>query len=77
MRVNINVMQLLYFIAKVLAIVVEVIVGETTSQRYDDGDHDDGDHGVMPVTKMIMALRRWRSKEQYDIGHIMSLFDCM
>ena len=38
----------------------------------------DGDHGVMPVTKMIMEPRRWRSKELYDIGHIMSLlFDCM
>ena len=55
-----------------LAIEVEVIVGVTTSWR-----HDDGDHGVMPVTKMIMALRRWRSKEQNDIGHIMSLFDYM
>ena len=50
---------------------------ETTSRRQDDGDHDDGDHGVMPVTKMIMAPQRWRSKEQNDIGHIMSLFDCM
>ena len=44
-----------------------------TSWRHDDGDHDDGDHGVMPVTKMIMDPRRWRSKELYDIGHIMSL----
>ena len=60
-----------------LAIEVEVVVGVTTSWRHDDGDHDDGDHGFMPVTKMIMAPRRWRSKEQYDIGHIMSLFDCM
>ena len=56
---------------------MEVIVGEATSWRHDDGDHDDGDHGVMPVTKMIMVPRRWRSKEQNDIGHIMSLFDCM
>ena len=59
-----------------------VVVGVTTSRRHDDGDHDDGDHddgdhGVMPVTKMIMVPRRWRSKEQNDIGHIMSLFDCM
>ena len=62
----------------VLAIVVEVIVGETTSWRHDDGDHDDGDHGVMLVTKMIMEPRRWRSKELYDIGHIMSLlYNCM
>ena len=59
----------------VLAIVVEVIVGKTTSWRHGDGDHDDGDHGVMPVTKMIMVPRRWRSKEQNDIGHIMSLYD--
>ena len=48
-----------------------------TSWRHDGGDHDYGDHGVMPVTKMIMEPRRWRSKELYDIGHIMSLFDCM
>ena len=60
-----------------LVIEVEVVVGVTTSWRHDDGDHDDGDHGVMPVTKMIMVPRRWRSKEQNDIGHIMSLFDCM
>ena len=26
----------------------------TTSRRYNDGDHDAGDHGVMPVTMMIM-----------------------
>ena len=50
-------MYLLYFIAKPLAIVVEVLVGETASWR-----HDDGDHGVMPVTMMIMEPRRWRSK---------------
>ena len=56
-----------------LVIEVEVVVGVTTSWRHDDGDHDDGDHGVMPVTKMIMEPRRWRSKELYDIGHIMSL----
>ena len=62
LRVNINVMQLLYFIAKALAIVVEVIVDVTTSRRHDDRDHDDGDHGVMPVTMMIMEPRRWRSK---------------
>jgi len=23
----------------------------TTSWRHDDEDHDDGDHGVMPVTR--------------------------
>ena len=65
--------NLLYFVAKRLAIEVEVIVGVTTSWRHNDGDHDDGDHGVMLVTKMIMEPRRWRSKELYDIGHIMSL----
>ena len=59
----------------VLAVVVE-IVGEQLHGD-TDGDHDDGDHGVMPVTKMIMVPRRWRSKEKNDIGHIMSLFDCM
>ena len=61
-----------------LAIEVEVVVGVTTSWRHNDGDHDDGDHGVMPVKKMIMEPRRWRSKELYDIGHIMSLlYNCM
>ena len=34
-----------------LAIVVEVIVGVTTSSRHDDEDHDDEDHGVEPVTR--------------------------
>ena len=35
---------------------------------------DDGDHGVMPVTMEIMTvLWRWRSKAQYDDGHIISL----
>ena len=38
-----------------------------------DGDQDDGDHGVMPVTMEIMTmLWRWRSKAQDDDGHIMS-----
>ena len=60
-----------------LAIVVEVIDDETTSRRQDDGDHDDGDHGVMPVTMMIMEPQDGDQKEQNDIGHIMSLFDCM
>ena len=61
-----------------LAIEVEVVIGVTTSSRHNDGDHDDGDHGVMPVTKMIMEPQRWRSKELYDIGHIMSLlYNCM
>ena len=54
-----------------LAIVVEVIDDETTSRR-----HDDGDHGVMPVTKVIMPrLEDGDQKEQNDIGHIMSLYD--
>ena len=37
-----------------------------------DKDQDDGDHGVMPVTMMIMAPRRWRSKAQDGDSHIMS-----
>ena len=65
MKCKRHVIALLYHYA--LAIVVEEIVGETTSWR-----HDDGDHGVMPVTKMIMVPRRWRSMEHDDIGHIMS-----
>ena len=38
------------YFTNALAIVVEVIVGEITSWR-----HDDGDHGFMPVTKVIMT----------------------
>ena len=54
-----------------LAIVVEVIDDETTSRR-----HDDGDHGVMPVTKVIMPrLEDGDQKAQDDIGHITSLYD--
>ena len=50
----------------------------SNSWRATSWRHNDGDHGVMPMTKMIMEPRRWRSKELYDIGHIMSLlFDCM
>ena len=56
-----------------LAIVVEAIVGATTSWRHVDGDQDDGDHGVLLVTMEIMpVLWRWRSKAQDDNGHIMS-----
>ena len=62
-----------FTLSQAVAIVVEVIVGETTSWRHDDGDHDDGDHGVMRVTIEIMTmLWRWRSKAQDDNGHIMS-----
>ena len=57
-----------------LAIVIVATVGATTSWRHIDGDQDDGDHGVMPVTMEIMpVLWRWRSKAQDDDGHIMSL----
>ena len=49
-----------------LAIVVEAIVGETTT-RYD------GHQGVKPMTMEIMTMPwRWRSKTQDDDGHIMS-----
>ena len=61
-----------------LAIVVVATVGATTSWRHVDGDQDDGDHGVMPVTMEIMpVLWRWRSKARDDNGHIMSHIDCM
>ena len=70
-----QIIALLYRYA--IAIVARAIVGETTVWWHIDIDQDDGDHGVMPVTKMIMVPRRWRSKEHDDIGHIMSLFDCM
>ena len=47
-------------------IVVEAIVGETTTTH-------DGDQGVEPVTMEIMTmLWRWRSKAQDNDGHIMS-----
>ena len=63
-----HVIALLYHYA--LAIVVEAIVGVTTStQRCYDGDQ-----GVAPVTMVIMTvLWRWRSKAQDDDGHIISL----
>ena len=55
------------------------IVGKTTMYRHVDRDQDDGDDGVMPVMMEIMTvLWIWRSKAQYDDGHIMShIFDCM
>ena len=67
MKCKRHVIALLYHYA--LAIVVEEIVGVTTStqRRYD------GDQGVKPVMMEIMTLLwRWRSKAQDDDGHIMS-----
>ena len=55
-----QIIALLYRYA--IAIVARAIVGETTVWRHIDIDQDDGDHGVMPVTMMIMEPRRWRSK---------------
>ena len=44
--------------------------------RHIDIDQDDGDHGVMPVTKVIMShLEDGDQKAQDDIGRIMSLYD--
>ena len=75
MRCKHDVIALLYRYE--LAIVVEATVGATTSWRHVDGDLDDGDHGVMPVTMEIMpVLWRWRSKARVH-GHIMSLMICM
>ena len=34
----------------------------SNSWRATSWRHGDGDHGVMAVTMMIMAPRRWRSK---------------
>ena len=49
-----------------VAIVVEAIVGKTTTTL-------NGDQGVKSVTLEIMTvLWRWRSKAQDDDGHIMS-----
>ena len=62
-----HVIALLYRYA--LAIVVEAIVGETTSMKrcYD------GDQGVKPVMmEIMMMLWRWRSKAPDDDCHIMS-----
>ena len=62
----------------VLAIVVEVIVGE---QLHGDTMMEIMMMEIMVscrVTMMIMEPRRWRSMELYDIGHIMSqLYNCM
>src|SRR4051812_15517108 len=65
MKCNRHVIALLYHYA--VAIVVEAIVGETTTplrwrSRYQK-----------PVTmEIMMVLWRWRSKAQDDDGHIMS-----
>ena len=67
MKYKRHVIALLYHYA--LVIVVEAIVGVTTSmqRRYD------GDQGVELVMMEIMTmLWRWRSKAQDDDGHIMS-----
>ena len=67
MKCKRHVIALLYHYA--LAIVIEAIVGVTTSaqRRYD------GDQGVKPVMMEITTmLWRWRSKAQDDDGHIMS-----
>ena len=64
MRCTRHVIAFLYHYA--LPIVVEAIVGETTTMLH-------GDQGVKPVTMEIMTvLWRWRSKAQDDDGHIMS-----
>ena len=66
-----HIIALLYRYA--IAIVARAIVGETTMWRHIDIDQDDGDHGVMPVTMVIMTvLRRWRSQAQDNDGHIIS-----
>ena len=60
-----------------VAIVIEVIVGETTTmirwrsrcQAGDDGDHDGASE--MEITSTV--LRGWRSQAQDDDGHIISL----
>ena len=67
MKCKRHVIALLYNYA--LAIVVEAIVGMTTSMqgRYD------GDQGVKSVTmEIMMMLSRWILKAQDDDGHIMS-----
>ena len=69
MKCKRHVIALLYRYA--LAIVVEAIVGVTTSMQR----HYNGDQGVKPVMMEIMTmLWRWRSKAQDDDGHIMSYF---
>ena len=70
MKCNRHVIDLLYHYA--LAIVVEAIVGETTTTLRWRSWCQAGDDGIMTV------LWRWRSKAQDDDGHIMShiLFAC-
>src|SRR5215216_744064 len=64
MNCDCHVIALIYHYA--LAIVVEAIVGETTTTlRWRQG--------VKPVTMEIMTmLWTWRSKAQDDDGHVMS-----
>ena len=69
--------KLLYFIAKRVSHSSRSNSWRATSWRHDDGDHDDGDHGVKPVTRWSWSPEDEDQKEQNDIGHIMSLFDCM
>ena len=68
-----------------LAIVVEATVGATTSWRHVDGDQDDGDHGVMPVTMEIMPVlwkmeikstSSWPYHVTYDL-HVMLILLCI
>ena len=48
-----------------------------TSMAADDGDHDDGDHGVAPVTRRSYRCFGNGDQGALDDGHIMSLMNCM
>ena len=54
-----------------LAIEVEVIVGVTTSWRHNDGDHDDGDHGVKPVTRWS-----WSPEDEDQWSYMILAISC-
>ena len=54
-----------------LAIEVEVIVGVTTSWRHNDGDHDDGDHGVKPVTRWS-----WSPEDEDQRSYMILAISC-
>ena len=47
-----------------------VVVGVTTSRRHVDGDHDDGDHGVVPVTRKLCRCFGDEDQEAQDDGDI-------
>ena len=56
----------------------EFKIGEIVTVRHVyDGDHDDRDHGVTPVTRRSCRCFGDGDQEAHDDGHIMSVMNCM